>query len=159
MRKKSKQAQFARLKAFIDKEIRNLDRLMQEAEHTSFDTAHPRHIGSLLHDFYTGIERVFERIATNLDGEVPSGETWHKDLLDSMALELEGIRPPFISEYIQKRLDEYLRFRHLFRSLYGFELDKERMRKLYERMGSLYEDFKKETVDFKKFLDKLSEQI
>jgi len=159
MSKKSEKPKFARLKAFVDREMEKLDKLMEEVENTPFSTSHPRHIGSLLHDFYTGIERVFERIATNLDGEIPRGDTWHKDLLDSMNLELEDVRPPLIDEYMHRSLGEYLRFRHLFRSLYGFELDKKRMRKLYEEMGNVYKNFKKQVSDFEQFLNKLNEQI
>jgi hypothetical protein len=34
-----------------------------------------------LHGFYTGIERVFESIADTIDDHMPTGQTWHKDLL------------------------------------------------------------------------------
>jgi hypothetical protein len=37
-----------------------------------------------LHGFYTGIENVFKRIAIELDDQRPSGEAWHRRLLDSM---------------------------------------------------------------------------
>ena len=159
MKEKNEMSSFPRMKAFIRKEIKRLDKLMKEAEGTPFSASHPRHIGSLLHDFYTGIERVFEKIAINLDGGIPGGESWHRDLLDSMSLELEGIRPPLIGENMHRRLGEYLRFRHLFRSLYGFELDKKRMRTLYEDMEHVYRDFKKQESDFEDFLNKLNEQI
>ena len=74
MKRRNKRPKFVRLKAFIHKEMQKLDRLMEEAENTPLSTSHPRRIGSLLHDFYTGIERVFERVAANLDGEIPRGE-------------------------------------------------------------------------------------
>ena len=41
--------------------------------------------GSLLHDFYTGIERAFCRIAQELNGGLPNTEHWHRDLLQDMA--------------------------------------------------------------------------
>ena len=31
-------------------------------------------IGGLLHNFYSGVERIFERIAARLDGDVPGGQ-------------------------------------------------------------------------------------
>ena len=34
-----------------------------------------------LHSFYTGIERLFELIARHLDRNLPTSETWHRDLL------------------------------------------------------------------------------
>lgn len=34
-----------------------------------------------LHGFYSGIERLFERIAVQVDGRLPQGANWHKALL------------------------------------------------------------------------------
>jgi len=43
-----------------------------------------RATASILHDFYSGIERIFERIAVTLDGGLPEGERWHQSLLQQM---------------------------------------------------------------------------
>jgi hypothetical protein len=37
-----------------------------------------------LHGFYGGLERIFEAVATAIDGSVPGGESWHRDLLQQM---------------------------------------------------------------------------
>ena len=37
-----------------------------------------------LHDFYAGLERVFHRIAALVDGSVPGGSGWHRELLRQM---------------------------------------------------------------------------
>lgn len=37
-----------------------------------------------LHGFYSGIEKLFEIIANNLDKILPTGKTWHRDLLQKM---------------------------------------------------------------------------
>ncbi|MBI2265735.1 MAG: hypothetical protein HYU64_11260, partial [Armatimonadetes bacterium] len=81
-----------------------------------------RAAGSILHDFYSGIEKIFRRISSNLDGDMPSGEDWHLELLERMSLAVEGLRPSVISEGAKSKLSEFLRFRHLFRNIYGFEL-------------------------------------
>jgi hypothetical protein len=86
--------------------------------------------GSILHDFYTGIEKIFENIAKEIDQRVPMGEEWHSELLHQMTLDIPGLRPPVISAATEKKLREYLGFRHLFRKRYGFELDWEKMKKL-----------------------------
>lgn len=36
--------------------------------------------GSILHDFYTGIEKIFENIAKEVDRRLPMGEDWHSEL-------------------------------------------------------------------------------
>jgi hypothetical protein len=43
-----------------------------------------------LHNFYTGCERIFQLIATELNGGLPSGSDWHRRLLTRMQIEREG---------------------------------------------------------------------
>jgi len=42
-----------------------------------------------LHNFYTGCERIFQLVATELNGGTPSGSDWHRRLLDRMQTERE----------------------------------------------------------------------
>lgn len=86
--------------------------------------------GSILHDFYTGVEKIFENIAKEVDRRIPMGEEWHSDLIHQMTLEVPGLRPSILSAPTEKKLREYLGFRHLFRKRYGFELDWRKMKKL-----------------------------
>jgi hypothetical protein len=52
--------------------------------------------GSILHDFYTGIEKIFESIAKEVDHRLPMGEEWHSELLHQMTLDIPGLRPQVI---------------------------------------------------------------
>lgn len=81
-----------------------------------------RAAGSILHDFYTGIEKIFCNIANKIDNGLPKGENWHIELLKSMG-ESKGKRPEIISFEVMEDLKEYLGFRHLFRNIYGAELN------------------------------------
>jgi hypothetical protein len=137
-----------RLRAMVQKEIDNLLELMVEQSAMSADTTHPRIIGSILHDFYTGIERVFQRIALELEGGIPASATWHKDLLDDMALEIPDVRPAIITDDLREDLESYLRFRHVFRGSYGFELEPDRMRPLFEKLESVFQRFKQQMATF-----------
>lgn len=47
-----------------------------------------------LHSLYTGLERIFELIAANIDQSKPEGENWHQESLHQMAIEIEMVRPP-----------------------------------------------------------------
>jgi hypothetical protein len=109
--------------------------------------------GSILHDFYTGVEKVLENIAKEIDQRVPMGEEWHSELLYQMTLDIPGLRPPVISTHIEKRLREYLGFRHLFRKRYGFELDWEKMKKLLVRMPQVLAALEKEFEIFFQAID------
>ena len=78
-----------RLAAEIEAELATLAALADE-----FASAPPaddryaiRARGSMLHDFYNCVERVFLRITRELNGGVPRGEQRHRDLIDNMALE------------------------------------------------------------------------
>ena len=68
-----------------------------------------RGVASVLHDFYSGVERVFERIAVELDGELPRGGDWHSQLLNRMEVEVEGVRPPVLTSHLAERLRPFLR--------------------------------------------------
>jgi hypothetical protein len=86
-------------------------------------------LAALLHSFYTGIENIFKRVAVEIDGTPPRGESWHRELLDSMTRPT-SIRPAVISQPLRGRLNEYLNFRHVFRQAYSFQLKWEKMSRL-----------------------------
>ena len=134
-----------RLASELGRERRTLDRVMGEvnAARSLLATRAPtslelRGAADLLHDFYTGCEKTFELIATTLDGGPPEGASWHRRLLETMSLEVTAVRPAVIRPETAHALDEYLRFRHLFRSLYGFELLWERVAPLLDGLEPVY---------------------
>lgn len=86
-------------------------------------------IAAMLHAFYTGIENIFKRVALHLDGTLPDGMSWHRELLDAMLLQNNN-RAALISEALQERLKDYLKFRHVFRQAYSFQLQWEKMSSL-----------------------------
>jgi len=112
-----------------------------------------RGIGDIVHDFYTGAERMFEKIAPELNGGIPAGPAWHRHLLESMMLDLTNIRPPVITPSTAQALAEFLRFRHLFRNLYGFELEWPRLRALLARLPATWRALESDLRTFLDFLD------
>ena len=125
-----------RLAAEIEHELERLEQLREElaTAPSSDDTFTLRARGSMLHDFYSGIERVFVRIAEELNGGVPQGEQWHRQIVTDMSLEIPDVRPAVIEPDLARDLGDYLRFRHVFRNVYGSLLQAERMRPLEERL-------------------------
>jgi hypothetical protein len=153
-------ARFARVAATIRVEMDALDAVVAEAELAlaSFSERTPsglelRGVGAIVHDFYTGAERIFERIAPEINGGIPAGAAWHRELVDSMALDLPGIRPPVIGDATADRLAEFLRFRHLFRNLYGHELEWLRLRPLVTRLPGAWHELQSDLRRFLQFLD------
>ena len=111
--------------------------------------------GSILHDFYTGIEKIFESIAKEVDNRIPLGEEWHSELLRQMTLDIPGLRPPVITASTEKKLREYLGFRHLFRKRYGFELDWQKLKKLLLGLPQIRTHLENEIGKFFEGLDSI----
>ncbi len=151
---------FARLAAAVRHEIERTGRVAGEAEEAATDFAgrepplrELRGIGDIVHDFYTGIERIFERIAPELNGGLPLGPAWHRELLENMTLDLPGIRPPLLRPDTARVLDEFLRFRHVFRSVYGFEIEWPKLQGLLQRLPTAWEAVRADLGRFLAFLD------
>lgn len=112
-----------------------------------------------LHHFYTGIEAIFERISRNIDGGPGKTGDWYRELLRSMTLELPKLRPRVISPELMEELDEYRRFRHLFRHVYAGELRWSKMRPLAENMGDVLMLLKNSLKEFELFILKIAESL
>jgi hypothetical protein len=108
-----------------------------------------------LHDFYSGLERLFTMIGAEIDGVKPEGPAWHRDLLSQMTLELKNIRPAVLSPQAAKAVDEYLRFRHIVRNVYTFELDPDRVERLVKNLRPAFAQVQTELLAFADFLEKL----
>ncbi len=76
---------------------------------------------------YGAIESALERIARTIEGSVPAGRDWNVALLEGMALEIEGVRPPVLSPTSLALLRRLLAFRHFFRHAYAATLDLRRL--------------------------------
>jgi uncharacterized protein YutE (UPF0331/DUF86 family) len=109
-----------------------------------------------LHSFYTAIEKIFEMIADVVDQSRPSGENWHKALLQQMASEIKLVRPPVISRGTRDELDDYRGFRHVVRNVYAFRLAPTKIAPLVEGLSDLYERFGRELEGFLGFLEATS---
>ncbi len=86
-------------------------------------------LAGMLHAFYTGIENIFKRIVTGSGEMLSAGESWHRELLDAMT-KAGSTRAAVISIPLRDRLREYLRFRHVFRQAYHFQLRWDKMASL-----------------------------
>ena len=94
-------------------------------------------IANKLADVYNGIENIFKRVANEVDMHVPTGDSWHKDLLTQMT-EQRPERPPVISEKTFPRLEALLKFRHAFNNIYGEELVYEKIEPHAKSINALF---------------------
>jgi hypothetical protein len=68
-----------------------------------------------VHAWYTGFEVILEKVARDLDDEVPKGDSWHRDLLRQGAMELTLGRPAVFPRSIYADLKSLLETRHFLR--------------------------------------------
>lgn len=123
----------------------------QKAERTG-DPDYLQAAALSLQNFYTGAERIFEEIAKQIDQSVPTGSSSHQELLEQMALNLSGIRPPVLQAETLKPLNNYRRFRYVVMHRYSFELALDRVRELVEHLPDCHALLKHDTEHFCQFL-------
>ncbi len=140
----------------IERELKNLKDFQLELDsiRDKRGITYTRSRGSILHDFYNCCERIFKKIAIEINEGYEETERWHKALLYRMTIPLKDIRPQVISEELAADLDEYLAFRHLFRSIYGFELKGDRIDRLAEKFEAVSMRFEEEIKAFLEYLRK-----
>jgi hypothetical protein len=107
----------------LERTVRRVERAWQAARRVEIDQDMYIDSAALnLHGFYSGLERLFQYIAEEMDGGPPRGEAWHRELLRQMTVEIAGVRPAVISAETAHGLDEYRRFRHVVRNVYAEHL-------------------------------------
>ncbi|HHW61055.1 MAG TPA: hypothetical protein GX404_04020 [Syntrophomonadaceae bacterium] len=162
--------EYLTLKARVNEELDNIKRLETALKRLKLfpgiktdtinglpleDEISCRVIGSYLHDYYCGLEKIFVHIARGFGGTLPMGEQWHKDLLEEMTLEIPGVRTALISKKTLAKLDELRGFRHIFRNAYGFSIDPVREQALLADLSGISSAAKKDIKAFFAEMDKL----
>jgi uncharacterized protein YukE len=141
----------------IDRTVATIQRHWQGAASGAADTdAYVNSVALNLHSFYSGLERIFELVATQLDEGRLAGTDWHAELLRQMAIDLEEARPAVLSKATMSELDEYRKFRHRIRSIYATHLDPSRMEDLVIDLPEVWRQARQEIETFTDFLDQLT---
>jgi len=97
--------------------------------------------GYHLHNLYSAFEHVFERVAKVFENSLEDKSKYHIQLLNRMAIDIDGIRPKLLSTENYKILNELRAFRHVFRYSYDFELDADKILLLIKKLDNLnYKD-------------------
>lgn len=138
----------------IESELSHLRQIVEKAStYMAMASAEPSEVevqgaAKYVHDFYQGVERIFERIAVRLDGDIPTGRSWHILLLQRMGRPFATVRPAVIDRPLEVRLAEYLRFRHLFRHTYGYDLEWKTVRELIQALPDTLDMLSAQLTDF-----------
>lgn len=129
-------SQWSGLIGRLERTLDDLDVLAARAERQldmarkTGDDAYLDAVALNVQGFYTGCEQAWEAVAVDVDGGLPQGANWHRELLRQMAAPLNGIRPSVLHDDTLLLLDELRRFRHVVRNVYSQNLDPERVAEL-----------------------------
>jgi HepT-like protein len=147
-----------RLRAEIARELEALTHVLGEitSRRSVRDDTTMYALALLLQNYYTGAERIFQRIAQHLGGAPPSGARWHLELLDDMALQLPDVRPAVISRVTHKALSRLLRLRHILRNLYAWTLRREELDPHIDELPSAHDALVADLARFMEFLSALA---
>lgn len=116
-------------------------------------------LAAFLHHFYTALESVMNRISLVFDGGIDKSGDYHRELLKSMTIEIEGVRPQVFSIEFAEELDDYRRFRHMFRHAYAGELRWKKMGHLAENINTIYIILESNLMKFTLFIADLIKRL
>ena len=108
-------------------------------------------VAGLLDNYYTCTETVLLRISQHFENRL-SADRWHRDLLERMNLEIEGVRAAVVSDAALAPLLELLRFRHFKRYYFEMEYDWDRMDFLITKLRQAHPLVQRDLERFEEFL-------
>jgi len=126
-------------KQYIALTLGNLEAVLRRPERSVVELAA---IAAFLHNIYNGIENLLKLVCKANRIEIPSSDTWHKDLLE------QAVARGVISDGVGESLYDYLAFRHFFVHGYAFMLNEEQLLPLAEDIAGLYVRFEADVEGF-----------
>lgn len=119
------------LESSVRDDLRTIEKLYGELGEPRLDEPRTSEelivIAYRLHNLYSAFENIFRNIARAFENNLDERSGWHRELLRRMRLDVSPVRPAVIDDATYEKLDEMLRFRHLFRSAYGVDFDPARL--------------------------------
>ena len=131
----------------IDKLLNETSPLLKLVHIKTPDMVETAALGLFLHSFYNGIENIIKFIIKEEHGKLPSGNKWHKELLDLCFSKTKEDKQLFNAN-LQFILDDYLSFRHFIRNTYSFKINWDRMEYLILNIDKNWKDIKTEIVNY-----------
>jgi ribonuclease HepT-like protein len=145
---------FLVLERTIQEDLRVLEQLYGELGDPHLETADQETlivVAYRLHGLYSAFENVFRNIAGAFENHFDPS-SWHRQVLQRMRLDLSPVRPAVIDDEAYEKLDELVRFRHLFRTGYGLRLDASRLELVVQKALELKSIYRPQIERFLEFL-------
>ena len=161
-------SEYIALKARIEYELLNIDLIEKTLEKeglfpepvsnsiSGLDIASDlarRAIGSYLHDYYSAVEKIASHVCRATGEGMPKGDDWHYQLIFNMSLELNGLRPRLFSVELLNLLNEFKGFSHVFRNVYGINIDSKKEIVLLKKLSKTSKLLRKDIAAFLSIMD------
>lgn len=145
---------FLILERSIQDDLQTIERLYEELGDPRLEDMNQEGlivVAYRLHGLYSAFENIFRNIAKAFENQLDPS-SWHRQVLQRMKLDLSPVRPALIDEEAYEKLDELVRFRHLFRTGYGLRLDSQRLQLVVRKAMELKVIYPQQMAGFLDFL-------
>src|SRR5262245_11801692 len=120
--------QYIILLGYFDKQLLLIKSLYNEVVKIDVKVYDKRYTFSMkTQQLYTALEDLFKQIAKSFENHIEKLETFHKELLKRMTIDMPKMRPQVLSTKSFLLLDKIRSFRHFIRHAYDCELDVEEL--------------------------------
>lgn len=99
--------EYEHLTVSVDDAQARLEREIEDADQWQPEAYDLGAVAFVIGNVYLGAERLFVRIAKEIDDHMPEGDAWHRELLTQMTEPWPGRRPAVLTEETATRLDKY----------------------------------------------------
>lgn len=150
---------FLILERSIQDDLQTIERLYEELGDPRLEDMNQEGlivVAYRLHGLYSAFENIFRNIAKAFENQLDPS-SWHRQVLQRMKLDLSPVRPALIDEEAYEKLDELVRFRHLFRTGYGLRLDCQRLQLVVRKALELKAIYPQQVARFLDFLRSTSQ--
>lgn len=107
-------------KSTVLTELESIEKVCMRWAVTESNAIEPKAMALMLADFYTGIEAVCIRVIEATEGPIDrSEEGWSADLLETLALDVDGKRPALITPALKRHLRQFHNLREYLRETPG----------------------------------------
>ena len=115
-------------------------------------------LSEILCNYYTCLETLFLRISQLFENSLDRS-AWHRELLKSMVLTIEGEREAVLSEPAYRAAGELMRFRHFKRYYLDFDYDWDRLVLVEKKYLELVKILPADLDRFREFLTALKNAL
>lgn len=131
----------------IDSLMRTYSGLLARARAQEPDHVEKAALCAVVQSFYHGVESICLAVAKAIDGSVPSGPEWHRQLLAQMSHDTPD-RGRIVTSEAHAALTRYLSFRHFARHSYASMLQWQKLKELVEPLPQVWEDLQAQLLGF-----------